>query len=455
MEKDKQIHLGFASISGKKVEADFEGGMVTSDGGALFLRTTEKGVGVIDRLCGAIHERRDERYVDHRLEDLLRQRIFQIALGYEDANDCDDLRKDPGLKAACDRFPISGQDLGSQPTMTRLENMVTRSDLYRMAQALIDTFIASYEHQPEVLILDIDDTDDTTHGAQQQSLFNGYYGEHCFMPLHIYEGQSGKLITTLLRPGRRPSGEEIVRILKRLIPYLKKAWPDVKIFLRGDSHFSTPEVHDFCEEEAVYYALGQAGNNVLKAKALPLLLQAKELYQAGKENDLEIDEKKKIRLFTSFLYQANTWQTQRRIVCKVEVSDQGENVRFVVTNFQSSQPSFIYSKVYCARGRMELFIKDHKTFLHSDRTSCHRFEANQFRLFLHSAAYVILHALARTGLAHTKWEHAQVNTLQNRILKVGAKVVEMKTRIRFHFPTSFPLKHIFRTLLFNLTAAYS
>lgn len=185
MEKDKQIRLGFASISGKKVEADFEGEMVTSDVGALFLRSVEKGVGVIGRLCGVIHERRDERYVDHPLEDLLRQRIFQIALGYEDANDCDDLRRDPGLKAACDRFPISGQDLGSQPTMTRLENMVTRSDLYRMAQALVDTFIASYEHEPEVLILDIDDTDDTTHGAQQQSLFNGYFGEHCFMPLHI------------------------------------------------------------------------------------------------------------------------------------------------------------------------------------------------------------------------------------------------------------------------------
>jgi hypothetical protein len=256
---------------------------------------------VIGRLCGVIHERRDERYVDHPLEDLLRQRIFQIALGYEDANDCDDLRRDPGLKAACDRFPISGQDLGSQPTMTRLENMVTRSDLYRMAQALVDTFIASYEHEPEVLILDIDDTDDTTHGAQQQSLFNGYFGEHCFMPLQSYEGQSGKLITTLLRPGRRPSGEEIVRILKRLIPYLKKAWPDVEIFLRGDSHFSTPEVHDFCEEEAVYYALGQTGNNVLKTKVLPLLLQAKELYQVRRAYNLEADEKKKIRLFTSFL----------------------------------------------------------------------------------------------------------------------------------------------------------
>ncbi len=175
MDQDNQIVLSFASISGKKVEADFEGGQVTSDGGALFLRTVEKGVGVIRRLVGAIQDRRDERYVDHPLKDLLTQRIFQIALGYEDCNDCDDLRSDPGLKTACDRLPISGEDLASQPTMSRLENGARRRDLYGMAKALVDTFIGSYETPPEAIILDLDDTDDPVHGAQQQSLFNGYY----------------------------------------------------------------------------------------------------------------------------------------------------------------------------------------------------------------------------------------------------------------------------------------
>ena len=177
MDEDSQIIVPFASISSRKLEADFEGGEVTSDGGALFLREVEKGIGVVDRLALAIKDRRDKRYVDHPLEDLLRQRIFQIALGYEDCNDCDELRSDPGLKAACDRLPITGEDLASQPTMSRLENVATRSDLYRMGKALLDGFIASYEEAPEAVILDLDDTDDETHGAQEHTLFNGYGGD--------------------------------------------------------------------------------------------------------------------------------------------------------------------------------------------------------------------------------------------------------------------------------------
>ena len=449
-----QISLNFAPISGKKVEADFEGGNVTSDGGVLFLRAVEKGVGVIRRLVEAIHDRRDARYVDHALEDLVRQRVFQIAQGYEDANDCNELRSDPGFKAACDRWPLSGEDLASQPTMTRLENGVSRSDLYRMAQALVDTFLASYKKPPKAIILDLDDTDDPTHGAQQQALFNGYYGEYCFMPLHLYEGQTGKLITTILRPGRRPCGEEIVMILKRLVPAIRKAWPAADIFLRGDSHFSAPEVHAFCDAHDVSYVLGQAGNAVLKQHAAPLLAQAQALHRAATEKKPAAAPDETMRLFTSFFYQADTWAKPRRIVCKVEVSDQGDNLRFMVTSLQSSQPSFLYRTIYCARGRMENYIKDHKTFLHSDRTSCHTFEANQFRLFLHSAAYVLLQALEENGLEHTAWRQVQFNTLQLRLLKVGAKVRELKTQIKFHFPTSFPLKQLYRQILFNLNMAY-
>ena len=453
MDQDRQIWLGFTRISGKKVEADFEGGNVTSDGGVLFLRETEKKVGIIGRFAGVIRDRRDGRYVDHTLEDLLGQRVYQIALGYEDANDCNELRSDPGLKAACERLPISGADLCSQATMTRLENGIvrkvrhgiSRGDLYRMAQALADTFLDSYARPPEAIILDIDDTDDETHGGQQMSLFNGYYHEHCFMPLHIYEGQSGKLITSILRPGRRPTGREIRTILKRVIAHIRRAWPSVKIFLRGDSHFSAPEVHDFCQEQEVLYVLGQGGNSVLKKKAASLLEQAVALFR---------ESGKKVRLFTQFFYQADTWAAPLRIVCKVEVSAQGKNTRFVTTNLESSRPSFIYTAIYCARGRMENFIKDHKTFLHSDRTSCQNFQSNHFRLLLHSAAYVLLHALAEKGLKKTAWTKSQFNTLQNRILKVGAEVIELKTKIRFLFPSSFPLKRVFQKILHNLAVAY-
>jgi len=445
MTKDNQLTLPFASISTKKVNADFDGGTLTSDGGVLFLREVERGVGVISRLVEALLDNRHQSYVDHSYKELLSQRVYQIACGYEDANDCNDLRSDPAIKAACNRLPLTGGNLASQSTMTRLENSVTRTQLYHMARALVDTFLCSYKKPPDAIILDMDDTDDPTHGAQQMSLFNAFHDEYCYMPLHVYEGRSGKLITTILRPGKRPSGREITAILKRLVAYIRKRWPLVKIIVRADGHFSAPEVHEWCEANQVKYALGQSGNAVLKRKASNLLEQAQSLYNV---------KQKKVRLFTSFSYQAGTWKEPRRILCKVEVSDQGDNVRFVSTNFESSRPSFIYDTIYCARGQMENYIKNHKTFLHSDRTSCHSFLANQFRLFLHSAAYVLLHTLAEQGLKGTRWARAQFNTLQNRILKVGARVHELVTKVKFHFPTSFPLKELFVTILSNLSQAF-
>jgi hypothetical protein len=443
--QDNHSQISFARILGKRVEAAFDGGTLTSDSGVLLLREVESKVGIIDRIASVLTDHRHQSYVDHPLVDLLKQRVFQIACGYEDANDCNELRSDPGFKAACDRLPLTGKDLASQPTMSRLENGVRRSALYRIAQAFVDGFILSYETAPDAIILDIDDTDDAVHGAQQLSLFNAYYDEHSFQPLHIYEGQTGKLITTILRPGARPKGPQIVAILKRVVIYLQKAWPNVEIFLRGDSHFSCPEVHDFCEASGVYYGLGQASNSRLKALGQPMMAQAKALHEQTGEP---------VQLFTSFLYQAKSWVIPRRIIFKAEVTSLGDNPRFVVTNLESSLPSFIYRTIYCARGRMENFIKNHKTFLHSDRTSCHRFQANQFRLFLHSAAYVLIQALAEKGLKGTVWMKAQFNTIQNRILKVAAKVCELKTKIRLYLPSSFPLKHIYAKILINLQRAY-
>ena len=212
-----QITLSFANVSGKKIEADFDGGTTTSDGGVLLLRQAEARTGIVNRLVGAMSDRRHQSYIDHTYTDLIRQRVFQIACGYEDANDSDDLRSDPGLKIACERLPLTGDDLASQPTMSRLENSVTRSDLYRMGEALLETFIESYDKPPKKLILDIDDTDDPTHGSQQLTLFHAYYDEYCYLPIHLYEGETGKLITTLLRPGQmdpwsRGSGDSETRV---------------------------------------------------------------------------------------------------------------------------------------------------------------------------------------------------------------------------------------------------
>ena len=443
--QDSQLSVPFASVSGKQVEAVFDGGVLTSDIGSMLLREVESKIGILSRIVEALPDRRHPSYVDHTMSDLISQRVFQIACAYEDANDCDLLRFDPAFKAACGRLPISGTPLASQPTMSRLENGIRRRDLYRIAEALVDGFIASYKRPPNAVVLDIDDTDDEVYGCQQLAMFNGYYGERCYCPLHIYEGRTGRLITTLLRPGARPTGKQIVTVLKRLVKRLREAWGDVRLFLRGDGHFSCPEVHDFCDEQEVYFVLGQTGNARLAQRGHALIEQAKAQYR---------ETGQPVQLFASFAYQADSWAVPRRIIYKAEITASGQaNTRFVVTNLKSSQPSFLYKTVYCARGRMENFIKNHKTFLHSDRTSCHTFEANHFRLFLHSAAYVLMHTLTEKGLRTTQWTHAQFNTIQNRVLKVAGRVSELKTKIKLHLPTSFPLKHLYDTILCNLAKA--
>ena len=254
------------------------------------------------------------------------------------------LRFDPAFKAACGRLPISGTPLASQPTMSRLENGIRRRDLYRIAEALVDGFIASYKRPPNAVVLDIDDTDDEVYGCQQLAMFNGYYGERCYCPLHIYEGRTGRLITTLLRPGARPTGKQIVTVLKRLVKRLREAWPHVRLFLRGDGHFSCPEVHDFCDAQDVYFVLGQTGNARLAQRGHALIEQAKAQYR---------ETGQPVQRFTSFAYQADSWAVPRRIIYKAEITASGQaNTRFVVTNLKSSQPSFLYKTVYCARGRM-------------------------------------------------------------------------------------------------------
>jgi hypothetical protein len=444
MSQDSQPVLSFATLHGKKLQADFDGGTLTSDGGALLLREIDRRTGLVDRFVSALHEWRDPRYVLHSLSDLVRQRVFQIALGYEDADDADALRGDPALKAACERLPLSGPDLASQPTLSRLENQVSRTQLLRLAYALGDAFIASFATPPRQLLLDLDDTEDPVHGAQQLALFNAHYGGYCYQPLHLYDGLTGRLITTVLRPGRTPTGREIVALLKRVVARLRAAWPNVQILVRGDSHFSTPQLHAFCRDQHLFFVLGQGTNFRLKRLVAATQDQAHALYQAQGGT---------IRLFTQFAYQADSWDQPLRVVAKVEVSPLGTNLRFVTTNLQSSTPSFVYAQAYAGRGQMENLIKNHKTFLHSDRTSCHRFEANQFRLLLHSAAYLLLHALQELLLQGTQLQQSYFDTLQLRLLKVGARVVERATVIRFHFPTAFPLQALYRLLNQRLALA--
>lgn len=402
------------------------------------MKETEAQVGVIAAIAASLNDRRDQRYVGHPLSELLKQRIFQIACGYEDANDADALRFDPIFKMCVDKMPESGEALSSQPTISRFENAPSRTELYRIAQTFVNIFIDSYEEEPKVIVLDFDDTEDIVNGRQQLALFNGYFDEYCFMPLHIYEGLSGKLISTILKPGKRLPGKAILTILRRLIAHLRKRWKNTLIIFRGDSHFTAPEIMEWLDkQENVSFVTGLAGNPVLLKLAKTTIQSAKNLYERRQS---------KVKLYHTFNYGAESWTKPRRVVVKVEIDskDKEPNVRFVVTGLEQAQTSVIYEDIYCARGNAELYIKNHKTYLKSDRTSCHRFQANQFRLFLHSAAYVLIHTLQNSVFKGTDWAQATMQTIQLKILKIGAKVKELKTKIKIELPTAFPQQEIIR-----------
>lgn len=418
----------------KPVFLGFDGADISSDGGVLALREVESQIKLLAGFAKVIDDPRDARYTKHDVYELLLQRVSQIACGYEDGNDCDRLRDDPVFKMAAGRQPQSGDRLASQPTHSRFENATTaRRALYRLANQLAESFIKSYASEPEVIVLDFDDTEDRVHGAQQLALFNGYFGERCFMPLHVYEGLSGKLIATLLRSGKRMTGKQIRSVLKRLVQKIRQSWPDTLIIFRGDSHFACPEVFLWIEEQRrVRFVAGLAGNAVLLRRVEDLVKQAKERYrQTGN----------KVKRYHAFFYKAQSWRKPERIIAKIEVNEKGDNIRFVVTDLANAKATLLYQDIYCARARAELCIKDHKLYLKSDRTSCSRFAANQFRLFLHSAAYVLMHALRANLLRNTRWEKATFATIRLRILKIGAQVRELKTRIKVEFPASCPVKN--------------
>lgn len=425
----KQLFL-FKDISNKKIEVDFNGGEVSSDAGLLFLREVESRIGLISKMTNCLQDRRHPGYVKHQFLDLLKQRIFQIACGYEDGNDSNELRDDPIMKIACERLP-DDEALASQPTISRFENGLTRTDLYRISEVFVDVFIESYSTPPEGIIVDIDDTDDLTHGRQQLTLFNAYHGDNCYMPIHIYEGKSGKLITTVLRPGKRPTGKQIVSIVKRVVKKIRQAWPEVGIILRGDSYYACPAVFDFCEETDMKYVLGFK----------PLAPLVREVKPYVEEVALRSErEKQPVKMFTETDYKAKSWPKTRRVIAKVEYNFFGPNTRFIITNLEHWNRRFIYQTVYCGRGAMELMIKEHKNHLLSDRTSCTSFSANQFRLFLHSAAYVLFHTFRTVHLKGTEWASAQFDTIRCKIIKIGARIIQRTRKIRIHLPSSFPWK---------------
>jgi hypothetical protein len=421
---------GLSPVGGKRVQAAFDGGMLSSDGGVLVLRAVEGKLGIADRLAACLPDGRAPGRIAHTVAEMIRFRALAIAAGDEDADDCDALRTDPAFKMALGRGPASGRPLCSQPTVSRLENAPSRVTLMRMMAAMVDLFCDSWRQVPSRIELDIDDTWDEAHGAQQLSFFNAHYDGHGFLPMHIYEATSGKPVAAILRPGKTPSGQEARTILKHVVKRIRKHWPRVEILVRGDSHYGRPEVLDWCEDNGVSYCFGLAGNAVLGAMVAPLAedVALRRVARGGET---------KVRRYADLRYAAKSWRARRRVVARVEASAEGTDSRFVVTDL-AAKPKALYERVYCARGRMENLIKAHKTHLASDRTSCHGATANQFRLILHSAAYWLLHTLRAAAPRRSCWRTAQFDTLRTRLLKLAARVVEMGTRIKVHLPSACP-----------------
>jgi hypothetical protein len=437
------------------VRADFDGGALSSDFGALLLRGIDRQIGLTARLAAAVRDKRHPSYIDHPLRDLFAQRIYQIASGYADGNDANSLRHDPLFKLGVERSPLEpAQDLASGPTFSRLEHSVDCKDLYRLTQALVDHFIASYPEPPAAIVLDLDHSDDPTHGQQEFTFYNHYYQSYCYLPLFIFEGTSHALVTACLRPGKRPVGAENAMILVRLLAALRRHWPQTHILVRGDSHFATPEVIDVLAHRChIDFIFGLAGNAVLLRHAAPVMPEARGLHQQRTALAQAYGEPPPTssRVYEEFSYAAASWSQPWRVIVKAEVMAAGDNPRFVVTSLEAPPPPQVYEDLYCARGNCENDIKAVKCDLHSDRTSATTFLANAMRLLLSCAASVLHHALRTHTLQQTALAQAQPSTVLLTLFKVATQVKQYKDRILLHLPTSCPVK----ALLHRVTALLS
>ena len=445
MSEDTLLPFDLPSVVRKKVSVAFDGGLLSSDAGVLLLRGVEKELGLAARLASCIREWRKPAAIVHPLEEMLRLRMFAIAAGYEDGDDCDSLRHDPIFKMAVGHAPESGDPLCSQPTMSRLENAPSKIEIARLMAAMVDQFCDSYRRAPSSITLDIDDTFDAVHGHQQLSLFNAHYDERCFLPIHIYEAASGKPVAMILREGKTPSGQEARTVLKHVIRRIRRHWPKVHILVRGDSHYGRDEVMEWCEEnQGIDYVFGFAGNEVLHTLTRDAAdAIAVQRARSGKD---------KVRGFMAFRYGARSWGKERRFVARIEATTKGMDVRYVVTSLRAGA-RHLYETLYCARGNAENFIKLHKSQLASDRTSCREPKANQFRLIVHTAAYWLMLAMRRAVPHRSQLSYAEFATMRLRLIKIAARVVEGAARIRVFLPTACPDRDVFRALAGRLCAA--
>jgi hypothetical protein len=437
MTKCRPIAWSFPSCKSREIRAAFDGGAVSSDGGVLLLRAADRKLRLTQMLQSALRDPRRQASCDHTPQALLRQRIYGLALGYEDLNDHTTLREDLALQTAVDR----DRPLASAATLCRLEQRADRASAWALASVLVEQFIASHRRAPRELILDFDATDDPVHGQQEGRFFHGYYRHYCFLPLYVFCGD--QLLVSYLRPSNVDGARHAWAVLALLVKRLRRAWPQVRIILRADSGFCRWRMLRWCEDHGVGYIVGLAKNARLNALSEALHAQAEAQFRQTAE---------KQRLFGERLYAAASWDRERRVLAKAEYTQQGLNPRYVVTNLEGD-PQALYDQTYCARGEMENRVKEQQLDLFAGRTSCHHWWANQFRLLLSSMAYVLVEAIRRLGLKGTALARAQCGTIRLKLLKLGAVIRRNTRRVYFHYASAYPEQQLFVRVARRLSTA--
>jgi len=418
----------FSKLGRRKLQVNFGGGEVSSDGGLLLVREIDRRLKLTERVAKVLHDPRDPDLITHPLVDLLRQRVYGIVHGYEDLNDHERLREDVLLQSVLDRKAA----LGSAPTLCRMENRALRAEMWALHREMVDTFIASFVQAPEELVLDFDATDDPVHGKQEERFFHGYYDCYCYLPLYVFCGE--QLLVSYLRPSKIDGAKHAWAILALLVKRLRQAWPTVRIILRADSGFCRHRMLGWCERHGVGYCGGLAQNARLKRLTQSQRERLATQFAATEDKQRE---------FAEFHYAAATWRTERRVIARLEYTDQGDNPRYIVTNLEG-EGAALYDQLYCARGEMENRIKEAQLGLFADRTSCHYFIANQFRLLLSSVAYILVERLRALGLTGTEFARLQAGTLRAKLLKIGAVIIRNTRRVRVLLSSAFPYQDIFR-----------
>jgi len=457
----------FQAQTKRKLVAHFNGGNICSDAGGLLLQQTERLTGIIRRFAGCFTDHRDADLIEHTVEELVAQRVYALALGYEDLNDHDELRNDPLLAALVGKDDPAGKNrlrnrdkgkaLAGKSTLNRLELTPVRANKnsrykkitvsrHSVDSFFVDVFLDSYSRPPSEIVLDLDATDDPLHGNQSGRFFHGYYKNYCYLPLYIFCGEH--LLCARLRPSNIDASTGSVKELDRIVSHIRRRWPDVRIVIRGDSGFCRERIMSWCEGNDVDYVLGLAKNVRLKREIADELEQAKMMFEQTRQA---------ARVFKDFRYQTlKSWSCSRRVVGKAEYLDKGENPRFVVTSLPADEVDArtLYEQSYCARGEMENRIKEQQLWLFADRTSCATMRANQSRLWFSSVAYTLMQALRRLGLKGTKLARAQCGTIRLKLLKIGAQVRVTVRKIWISLSESYPYQQLFRQVYENLVRLF-